>query len=82
METDTFNRGSLLVSNMAQMNVTLIKEDEYGLHLTLVKISTYTQKFYRVAINPPHEPMFDVEFFTTKEEALEYFNEILEDDAE
>ena len=67
---------------MTQMNVTLMQEDEFGLHLTLVEISAGAQKFYRVAINPPYEPMFDVEFFTTKEEAVEYFNEIIEDDAE
>ena len=66
---------------MTQMNVTLKKEDEYGLHLTIVEISAGSQKFYRVATNPPYEPMFDVEFFTTYEEAVEYFNEIVEDDA-
>ena len=82
LETYIFIYGRPLVSTMTQMNVTLMQEDEYGLHLTIVEISAGAQKFYRVATNPPYEPMFDVEFFTTYEEAVEYFNEIVEDDAE
>lgn len=64
---------------MAKMNTTIIAEDEY-LNLTVVKISAGLVGFYRVAYQPPYEPMFDVEFFTTRAEAMAHFDKMVAED--